>query len=207
MGDFAFRIRRIDNIFEAESWRRLDKSFHLSKTIHFDKGPNGLKGDPNVETELAFRPLVGGRADIEAFIKKAEGKYYFGLSFLYGSNFLNRACGQGLYFYNPLIWENERVGETSAAAGVAAILTGDDDKDGKTDLLVVLSTGAAYVFRQVPGRLPPTTCESHLEARRLVLENPGAEFLRKGLRPIFSSTSEMVTRFPVKGLIKVWLSS
>src|SRR4029450_3423015 len=95
VGDFTFRIRRIDNIFEAETWARLDKSFHLSKTVNFEKGREGLRGDRNAEKELKFHRVSGGRADIEASIQKFEGKHYFGLSLFYGSDFLSRACGGG----------------------------------------------------------------------------------------------------------------
>jgi hypothetical protein len=169
MGEFHFRIVKYDNVFDEATWKRLDKSFRVAGRLDLEEGSGHLKDlGKQAEKEFAFRGRVpGGRVVVEAFVNtvrdpreppRSAPSYHFDVSVSYDPDYTDGVCQGGRMFYSPVLWESE-VDEPIEPTSIAAILNGDHNKDKKTDFLVVLTNGAAYVFQQIPGRLPPTTCE------------------------------------------------
>ncbi|HSA58316.1 MAG TPA: hypothetical protein VLJ37_01360 [bacterium] len=158
--EIDFRVIPIGNIFEKSAWTKLDKSFKISKVVDRDaESLGGTAAGVALEKEVPFRKLPGRRAAVAAAVEGTRESYHLVFTISYNADYLDRACGQRKYFYSPDIWEGAVEG-VAGPASVAVILSGNYNRDRKTDLLVILSTGAAYVFQQIPGPLPPTTCEA-----------------------------------------------
>ncbi len=150
---FDFKISKIDSVFDDNVLGKLRHAFHLPDQLE-------TSGAVDVDQELRFRGIKGRRADIEASIIKEGKDSFLMLTVSYGEKFTQNACGSRRFLESPMIWESERIGPIKDASSIAGIYAGDINHDRKTDLLVLFSSGAAYVFQQVPGRTPPTTCES-----------------------------------------------
>jgi len=150
---FDFSVSRIDSVFDVDVWKKLDRVFHLPNDI-------ASSGAVHIDKEFRFSGVKGRHADVEAQIEDAGYYSFLMLSVSYGENFIQHACGTQKFLYSPVIWEDDRITPITETDAIAGIFTGDINHDKKTDILVLLTSGAAYLFQQVPGRPPPTTCES-----------------------------------------------